>query len=125
MGQPIQGPIQRYFGLSCVHRVYFLRDSTEFHDMQMEFQRINNYNSFLTVLAANIYRHTHKTSTARTNYCMGTGMDTCGSTCTYKHTHKSTGKDDCGITCTDYCGITCMDVYTDTTGVSTESMGMH
>ena len=50
MGQTIQGPIQRHFGMSCVHRVYFLRKSTEFHDILMESQRINNSHSCLTVL---------------------------------------------------------------------------
>ena len=48
-GQPIQEPIHRRFGTSCVCRVYFLCDSTYFHDMQTECQRIKTYRSFLTV----------------------------------------------------------------------------
>ena len=39
-GQPIQGPIQRRFGLSRVCKLYFKRESTEFHDIQVECQRI-------------------------------------------------------------------------------------
>ena len=34
------GPIMRRFGLSCIHLVYFLRKSKEFHDMRTECQRI-------------------------------------------------------------------------------------
>ena len=48
--QPIRGPIQRCFGLSCDRRVYFLRKSKEIHDMLTECQRINTSHSFLTVL---------------------------------------------------------------------------
>ena len=32
--------IMRHFGLSCVHPVYFLRKSTEFHDTSLKCQRI-------------------------------------------------------------------------------------
>ena len=35
-----RGPIMRCFGLSCFRPVYFLRKSTEFHDMRTECQRI-------------------------------------------------------------------------------------
>ena len=56
MGQPIQGPgppiqghIQRYFGLSCIRRVYFLCKYTEFHDMRKDCQRIKTYHSFMNI----------------------------------------------------------------------------
>ena len=35
-----RGPIMRSFGLSCVRPEYFLRKSTELHDMRTECQRI-------------------------------------------------------------------------------------
>ena len=50
MGQPIRGPIQRRFGPSCVRQVYFICNSTEFHDMRTECQIMNNYHSFITVI---------------------------------------------------------------------------
>ena len=49
-GQPIGGPIQRRFFSSCVRRVHFLRNSTEFNDMRAECQIIKISHSFLTVL---------------------------------------------------------------------------
>ena len=49
-GQPIWGHIQRHFDLSCVYRIYFLRNSTEFRDMQAEFKRIKTSRPFLTVI---------------------------------------------------------------------------
>ena len=50
MSQPIWEPIQRRFGLSCIHLVHFLCKYTHFHDMRIEFQIINTSHSFLTVL---------------------------------------------------------------------------
>ena len=35
-----RGHIMKCFGLSCVCTVHFLRNSTEFHDMRTECQRI-------------------------------------------------------------------------------------
>ena len=35
-----QGHNMKFVGLSCVHPVYFLHKSTEFHDMRTECQRI-------------------------------------------------------------------------------------
>ena len=35
-----RGHIMRRFGLSCIRPVYFIRKSTEFHDMRTECQRI-------------------------------------------------------------------------------------
>ena len=49
--QTIWWPIQRRFGPSWACWVYFLHKSTEFHDMRTDFQRINNYHSFITVLS--------------------------------------------------------------------------
>ena len=48
--QSIRGPIQRRFGPSCVHQVYFLRNYKDFHDIWMECQIIKTSNSFLTLL---------------------------------------------------------------------------
>ena len=39
-----------YFGLPCIHWVYFLQKYTELHDMWMKCQRIKTSHSFLTVL---------------------------------------------------------------------------
>ena len=50
MGQPIWGPIQRHFGPSDVHQVYFLRKSTEFHYMRTDCQIIKTSHVFLTLL---------------------------------------------------------------------------
>ena len=48
--QPILGLFQRCFGSSCIHQVYFLRKSTEFHDILTDCQRINKSRSFINVL---------------------------------------------------------------------------
>ena len=48
-GQPIRGPIQRYFGLSCIRRLYFLRKPTDFYDVRTECRGLNNSCSFITV----------------------------------------------------------------------------
>ena len=49
-GQPVRGLIQRSLGWFCVGRVYFIRKSTEFHDMWKMCQRIKTSHSFITVL---------------------------------------------------------------------------
>ena len=50
MNQPIWRPIHRHFCPSCIHWEYFPHNSTEFHYMRTEFQRINDYCSFFTVI---------------------------------------------------------------------------
>ena len=50
MGQSIRCPIQICFGMSCICWAYFLHNSTDFHDMLTESQRIKSSHSFLTVL---------------------------------------------------------------------------
>ena len=56
MGHPIRGPIQRHVGPSCVHQIYILRESIEFHDMQTKCQEINIYHSFISVLLISCHK---------------------------------------------------------------------
>ena len=117
MGQPIRGPIQRLFGLSCIRRVYFLRKSTEFYDLRAECQKIKNYHSFLSVLVANNDRQTHVTTRKNIYARRGTCTDALGRTCMEKHTHKITRKDAHRSTYTE--------IYNDSKGVYIEITGVH